>query len=112
MTMWTYIRAWERAAKTLGVAIEGPVHLTVGGQLIEAPMLVRGFGAPIGTLVTPLSMPLRMFDDLRALGYTASSFGPYPDGKEAGIEGVMDTLNDWTWCGEGPAPAWVKPSSW
>ena len=107
--MWTYIRAWERAARTLGVQIEVPVHLAINGQTVEAPLLVRGFGAPIGTLVTPLSLPLRMFDELRALGYTASSFGPYSEGEEEEVDGMMDVLKDWTWCGEGPPPSWIKP---
>jgi hypothetical protein len=112
--MWTYAQAWQRAADALGVEIEGPLQVKIDdGFVIDAGLLVKQFGAPVGTLVTPTTEQWwGRFEQLRALGLTASSFGPYDDGEEANVEDVMDVLSDWGWCGEGPAPSWLKSSPW
>ena len=109
--MWTYIQAWQRAADALGVAIEGPLQITISeGFVVDVEMLVRGFGAPVGTIVTPLSEQWQgRFDGLRAHGLTASSFGPYNVGEECCVEDMIDVLSDWGWCGDGPAPLWLRP---
>lgn len=108
--MWTYIQAFRRSADALGVEIEGPVQVGLGdGTVITADMLVKGFGAPVGTLVTPLSEQLQgRRKALSAQGLTASSFGPYDHGEEESVEGMVELLSDWGWCGDGPPPPWLR----
>ena len=111
--MWTYIQAWRRSADALGVDIEGPVQVSLDdGAVIEADMLVKGFGAPIGTLVTPLSGQLRgKLEALSCCGLTASSFGPYDHGEECSLNDMVELLSDWGWCGDGPPPPWLASAS-
>jgi RNAse (barnase) inhibitor barstar len=106
---WTYVQAWDRAAKMLGVQIEGPVHVELSADVaLEAQMLVRGFGAPRGTLVFEQSDQYpAFFELLHKQGLTASSFGPYPDGVECSLTDMVDVLGDWGWCGGGPDPSWL-----
>jgi len=81
--------------------------------VIDAGMLVKGFGARVGTLVTPTTEQWwGRFDELRAHGLTASCFGPYDAGEECSVDDVIDVLSDWGWCGDGPTPSWLKPSPW
>lgn len=112
--MWTYIDAWSRAARTLGVELEGPVQITLSdGSVINAEMLVKGFGARQGTLVMQTTDQwLGRSLELRACGYTASTFGPYREGIEELVDGMKDILCDWRWCGDCPPPDWIKPTSW
>jgi len=106
---WTYVKAWERSARALGVGIEGPVRVVVSETVtLEAEMLVRGFGARRGTLVFERADTWRsQFEWLRTQGLTASSFGPYPEGVECTLTEMVDVLGDWGWCGEGPEPPWL-----
>jgi RNAse (barnase) inhibitor barstar len=109
ITRWTYAAAWRRAAKALGVCIEGPTRIELSLDVaLEAEMLVRGFGARSGTLVfarTDQYAPF--FEQLRERGFTASSWEPYRDGEEAGLTDLVDVLGDWGWCGEGSSPDWL-----
>lgn len=109
--MWTYIQAWRRSADALGVEIEGPLQVRIADKfVIDAGMLVKRFGAPIGTLVTPsIEQWWGRFEELRAHGLTASCFGPYEDGEECDLDGMIEVLSDWGWYGDGPAPPWLKP---
>jgi RNAse (barnase) inhibitor barstar len=106
---WTYVQAWERAAKALHVEIDGPTSVKISPTVVlEAEMLVRGFGAPRGTLVfryTDQYPPY--FGLLRERGLTASSFGPYRYGVECDLADMVDVLGDWGWCGVGPDPPWL-----
>jgi len=106
---WTYVQAWERSAKVLGVQIEGPVRVTVSPDVVlEAEMLVQGFGARLGTLVFELTDRYPpFFDLLHKQGLTASSFGPYRDGEVCSLAYLLDVLGDWGWCGEGADPSWL-----
>jgi len=106
---WTYVQAWERPAKVLGVQIEGPVRVMVSpGVVLEAEMLVRGFGARVGTLVfEPADADPASFKSLQEQGLTASSFGPYREGETCSLAELLDVLGDWGWCGEGAGPPWL-----
>ena len=106
--MWTYIDAWRSAADALGVEIEGPVAVSISPSLtLLAPMLVKGFGAPKGTLVFPSSDDYRIARfELEALGFTASAFGPYRDGEVEAVSDLIELLTEWSWCGNGSAPEW------
>jgi len=114
---WTYVSAWRLAAEALGVEVEGPMHVELSpGIVLEAEMLVRGFGAPRGTLVfrTADQYP-HFFEALHELGFTASSWAQPGDSEEAALTDLVDLLGDWGWCGEGPDPAWlltVDAQSW
>jgi RNAse (barnase) inhibitor barstar len=106
---WTYVAAWDRAAKALGVEIEGATRIELSpGIVLQAEMLVRGFGARRGTLVfRDTTQSPSVFEPLHEKGLTASSWEPYPEGKEANVGELLEVLGDWGWCGEGPAPAWL-----
>jgi hypothetical protein len=106
---WTYVHAWERAAKVLGVEIEGPTRVTLSPEVVlEAEMLVRGFGAPCGTLVfRHADQYPSFFGLLHERGLTASSFEPCSDGVECGLTELVDVLGDWGWYGGGPDPSWL-----
>jgi len=106
---WTYVKAWERPATSLGVQIEGPVRITVSPNIVlEAEMLVRGFGARRGTLVFKNADRYPSFlKSLHEQGLTASSFGPYGDGETCSLVDLVDVLGDWGWCGEGAEPSWL-----
>jgi RNAse (barnase) inhibitor barstar len=108
-SMWTYVDAWKCAAAELGVQIEGLTRVEVSpGVVLEAEMLVRGFGAECGTLVfeTADKYPA-CFEALHARGLTASSWEPYPTGKQEDVTGLLRVLGDWGWCGAGPPPPWL-----
>jgi hypothetical protein len=108
--MWSYVDAWRPSAALLGVEIEGPLTVRVSpGWTLDVPMLVKGFGAPRGTLVLPssVSWPGRR-PELQAAGFTASFFGPYADGETCAVADMIDVLSDWMWCGEEPPPPWLQ----
>jgi RNAse (barnase) inhibitor barstar len=76
--------------------------------VLEAEMLVRGFGARCGTLVFELTDRYpSFFDLLRKQGLTASSFGPYRDGEVCSLADMVDVLGDWGWYGDGADPTWL-----
>lgn len=106
---WTYVKAWQRAAATLGVEIEEPQRVKDTPEVtLQADMLVRSFGAPRGTLVFEKTDQYpSFFEELQKQGYTASSFGPYADDSECSLLGMLEVLSDWGWAGEGPEPPWL-----
>lgn len=107
--MWSYVQAWERAARALGVRIEGPVQIRVSDTLtLEADMLVHDFGACRGMLISAsYDRYQHVMSDLDAMGYGFSSFGPYPDGVECTPGDMVEVLSDWGWAGPGEGPAWL-----
>jgi RNAse (barnase) inhibitor barstar len=107
--VWSYLKAWERSASILGVEIEGPFRIELpASPPLEAELLVRGFGAPNGTLVVSRHESYRdHLNSLRERGYTVSSFGPYAPGVECSLQEAVEVLGDWGWCGAGIAPDWL-----
>jgi RNAse (barnase) inhibitor barstar len=106
---WTYIKAWQRSAEILGVELAKPAGVRVARDMtLHADMLVRGFGAPKGTLVFEKTDQYpRYFEELWEQGFTPSSFSPYADGAECSLLGMVEVLSDWGWEGEGPEPRWL-----
>jgi hypothetical protein len=110
--MYSYVEAWGPSAAMLGVEIEGPLTVQISPTwTLDVPMLVKGFGAPRGTMVFPSTDPWwGRSAELRAAGLAVSTFGPYADGEACSVTDMIEVLSDWTWCGEGPAPSWIQPS--
>lgn len=100
-------RRWGHIGEALGLDVSGPVEIRIGAAVVRVPVLVRGFGAPNGMLVTD------RFDDVRhftgelvraGFGYSVMSAG----GPEYDREATIEVLSDWGWAGDPDrAPEWL-----
>lgn len=104
--------AWRLAATDLGIRVEAPYSLTIGGgPPIQFEALVCDFGGPKGTLVTTIGETAKV-EAARKAGFFSSELNP--DSYRSYTPALFrDTLNDWGWFGErGAEPAWYTGKPW
>jgi hypothetical protein len=91
-------RQWRSAASRFNLSVETPFTLRIkDGRSIEAEVLVRGYGAPQGTLVVSDYASIASFrDEIIAAGFTISSYSQPRDEDIDSLEGIEEMLNDWT----------------
>lgn len=90
-------RQWQKAASRFGLSVETPfvVELESGGH-VEAEVLVRGYGAPRGTLVvSDYSCIAHARKEIMAAGFTISSYSQPLEEEIDSLEGFEEMLSDW-----------------
>jgi len=105
---------WEEARDDLGIEIVAPYEVDLkNGIKVRAELLVRTFGARIGTLVfTEIDAVWPHRNELSSLGYGYSVLDE-PTDKANELydrELFIDMLSEWEWTGtEAEKPSWLRP---
>jgi hypothetical protein len=106
--MWKHVDSWARSARDLGVDISGPMRITIGKFELYPDMLILHFGAPNGTFVFEKWPGNSVLEELKANGYTCSSFLGPSENYHASRDDLIEVLSDWGWCGpEDGKPSWL-----
>ena len=106
--------AWAQAAKILGVEIVAPFSVMLpSGTRIDAPVLVKSFGARNGMLIVTDYAEVR--HELATLEDAGFGFavleGPDP-AEPFVVNEFVDMLRDWGWTGRQEAePSWLMSLS-
>jgi hypothetical protein len=108
--MTTLAAAWAAIASALGLDIQTPIEVTLpDGTKINAPVLLKNFGAERGMLLFEVAFP-NLFETgnaLVAMGYGFSCLGPYGD-AEVDLASAKEALADWEWSGPpDQRPSWL-----
>jgi hypothetical protein len=106
--------AWAQAAEILGVEIVAPFSVTLpSGTRVDAPVLVKSFGARNGMLIVTDYAEVR--HELAALEDAGFGFSVLeePDQDEPFVVNeFVDMLRDWGWTGrQEDEPSWLMSSS-
>ncbi len=102
-------KAWQRAAKDLGIEVEIPFSL--GGESWDAELLVKEFGSPKGTVVLARSSEnlKAKFEVAKRMGFFVSAVATNSYDRES----FVDTLNDWGYFGDPDSvPHWYSRKPW
>jgi len=105
---------WIRWARELGLRVDVPYDVRLGGQTVRIPVRLQDFGPPSGMLlVTEFSMIQEHAEELARLGYGFSCLtdpGPAIPTRED-REAVVEMLMDWGWTGRGTLPSALRDAS-
>lgn len=100
-----------RAAGELGIKIVINQAIDLSGNCkFLAPILFPQFGASKGTLVlnSDDNYAIELIEELRNLGFTASSFLPPEPDEKFDIDSYIEMFSDWGWTGsEESRPKWL-----
>jgi hypothetical protein len=106
--------AWAQAAKTLGVEIVAPFSVTLpSGTRIDAPVLVKSFGARNGMLLLVDYAEVRhVLAALEDAGFGFSVLEESDQDEPFVVNHFVDMLRDWGWTGrQEDEPSWLMSSS-
>jgi len=98
--------AWRKAATDLGLQVQAPFELSdVDGSSVQFIAMVKGFGSPRGAVVCSFTDWQSTRGLIQQHGYFASGLNL---ARYAQYERSLfvQTLRDWEWKGEAPAPDW------
>ncbi len=94
------LRTWRTAAEDLGIEVEP--H---GDDVV-----VRQFGSHLGMLCSVSNDWAAVKSDADQLGMGFSVLGPSYLSYDRAL--VIETLNDWGWCGTDDPPRWYTGQPW
>jgi hypothetical protein len=100
-------KAWEDAAKDLGITFIGPFRFGAEDDWCCVTGLLPDFGSEAGTLLITRKDDDEVSSKASATNYYCSYLSPYSY-DQYDRDRFMDTLNDWGWFGKGKPPAWFK----
>lgn len=101
-------KTWGRAAKDLGITFVTPYSFSFNGNEYHVTGLLPDFGSGKGTLITSrkdLEEACLMASLTKQ--YNMSGLNPYHYDRYS-RDHIIETLNDWGWCGKGKPPSWFK----
>lgn len=107
------VQFWSQAGKDLGFEVVSPFQLVLSsGHPLNIPILVKGFGAKNGMLVTTTFRSIEDYtDQIAEMGYGFSTMSEYAAGQAYNAEDFIDVLKDWGWSGSSETePGWLKDS--
>jgi hypothetical protein len=111
MTGSRLVEAWRKAAHILGCEIVSPYVVELpSGARVDAPVLVKGFGALNGMLVvTDYAQVRSELAALDAAGYGFSVLEEPDATDQFDVDEYADLLRDWGWAGkEEEEPSWLS----
>jgi hypothetical protein len=100
-------KAWEEAARDLGIAFIGPYKFSVNGDWYSVTGLLPDFGSEKGTLIMTRKDDDEAIHMASAAEYYTSYLSPYSYDRYDRDQ-FIETLTDWGWFGKGKPPAWFK----
>jgi hypothetical protein len=110
--MMPFQQLWAQRASRHGLSVAIPFTLSLDGQTLTAPALLRQFGGRNGMLlVTDYALVRPHADRLVELGYGYSCLSEPKSLHEEDDEAFVDMLRDWGWSGDGSPPAWLGKSA-
>ena len=94
--MTPFQRLWADRASRLGLSATIPFTLSLDGETLSVPVLLRQFGAPNGMLlVTDFALIRPHANRLVELGYGYSCLSESTQLREEGDNDLLDMLRDW-----------------
>jgi hypothetical protein len=103
------VRAWKNVAAELDIRVVAPCDIPLpDGTHLIATAHIQDFGGANGLIADPDWAVLEPYADVlvaSGYGFSAVSLDSVND------QWIIEMLADWTWCGKGPAPAWLSDVS-
>jgi hypothetical protein len=101
--------AWEKARLELGVRVDAPADVSIGGVLHDCVAFVPDFGSANGTAILHESSPAPGESRLPSDPFVSRVTDSY---ARFDHQLFVDTLNDWGWFGSDSPPDWYTGAPW
>lgn len=107
--MSPFQQLWSDRASRYGLSVVIPFSLSLDGETLRAPVLLRQFGARNGMLlVTDYGQIAPYADRLVERGYGYSCLSEASEHEADDEDALVDMLRDWGWSGDGAPPPWLR----
>ena len=108
--MSPFQQLWSDRASRYGLSVAIPFSLSLDGETLGIPVLLREFGARNGILLVTDYAQIGPYADRlveRGYGYSCLSEPSEPH-EEDDDATLLDMLHDWGWSGDSAPPPWLR----